>query len=565
MGCTPSKSIATYTQERVCQDLDTCSTFVPSLKSSVSTPERPSPRLCLETASGKQTFLSVPCRDSHGRTPSQPNSPDAWSTFSTASNTNPLCTPQPSTKHSRSDSESSDCETPSGNAQQDAVLLSYMSISRVKRCRVADDRRKKFRSIAVKYFIVNKAEEKKPVCKETFMSILGVRKDRLSHIARYWLEKGTPMPELRGGKRPNKEQEQQKCEAALDTHEGSKTFECEKQNWSIVLEKDCHHKIRVMDCKWASVGNSNSLGPLQCAFCMYQCKSNATFQIHIGTSHPIHCDEMDMGRLGKIIFYQKGAKLFHCQECYFTGKTYMHVYDHVLVSHSFSGKDKSGGNGDPKDNMSDSNDSKDVLDSEINDEEKPTGGDGEVKSGEVADFQAPAKFAPLNSVKTEEEELNDEDSRHSSSPSQPGKRKRESASDEEAPIDTEEFSDFSGKSERDTDEKQAEEVLLSKYVRRIGGRYYCKICNWRGKMKGFMFHHVSKKHDIPRPYACKECPKAFLLESMLASHINLFHKQGIYQCPYCSFCSNFIRGVRRHLNNCNARQGEGSYDSDEQD
>lgn len=58
MGCTPSKSTITYTHERVCKDLDTCSTFVPSLKSSVSTPERPSPRLCVETSSGKQTFLS---------------------------------------------------------------------------------------------------------------------------------------------------------------------------------------------------------------------------------------------------------------------------------------------------------------------------------------------------------------------------------------------------------------------------------------------------------------------------------------------------------------------------
>ncbi|XP_035267335.1 uncharacterized protein LOC118224183 [Anguilla anguilla] len=139
MGCTPSKSISTYTQERVCQDLDTCSTFVPSLKSSVSTPERPSPRLCLETSSGKQTFLSVPCRDCHGRTLSEPNSPDAWSTFSTTSNTNPLCTPQPSTrastKPSCSDSESSDSETPSSNERGQAEGNKQQ---RVHRCRPRD-------------------------------------------------------------------------------------------------------------------------------------------------------------------------------------------------------------------------------------------------------------------------------------------------------------------------------------------------------------------------------------------------------------------------------------------
>lgn len=58
MGCTPSKSNVTYSHVRVSRDLDTCSTFVPSVKSSVSTPERPSPQLCVETSSGKQTFLS---------------------------------------------------------------------------------------------------------------------------------------------------------------------------------------------------------------------------------------------------------------------------------------------------------------------------------------------------------------------------------------------------------------------------------------------------------------------------------------------------------------------------
>lgn len=56
MGCTPSKSNGIYTHQRICRDLDTCSTFVPSLKSSLSTPERP--RLSVETSSGKQTFLS---------------------------------------------------------------------------------------------------------------------------------------------------------------------------------------------------------------------------------------------------------------------------------------------------------------------------------------------------------------------------------------------------------------------------------------------------------------------------------------------------------------------------
>ncbi|KAG7467087.1 hypothetical protein MATL_G00149590 [Megalops atlanticus] len=114
MGCTPSKSCATtYTHEQVCRDWDTCSTLVPSLKSSVSTPQRLSSGLCLEAGGGKQTFLTVPCRDSQTRSLSLPSSPDAWSTSSPQC---PLlaCT-QPSAKLSCSDTDASDSETPSSN------------------------------------------------------------------------------------------------------------------------------------------------------------------------------------------------------------------------------------------------------------------------------------------------------------------------------------------------------------------------------------------------------------------------------------------------------------------
>lgn len=56
MGCTPSKSTGFYTHDRICQDPETCSTFVPNLKSSVSAPEES--QLRLETSGGNHTFLS---------------------------------------------------------------------------------------------------------------------------------------------------------------------------------------------------------------------------------------------------------------------------------------------------------------------------------------------------------------------------------------------------------------------------------------------------------------------------------------------------------------------------
>ncbi|KAA0715602.1 hypothetical protein E1301_Tti008441 [Triplophysa tibetana] len=111
MGCTPSKSNITYSHVRVSRDLDTCSTFVPSVKSSGSTPERPSPQLSVETSSGKQTFLSVPTRDCYGRSVSQSTSPDGWSTASTGS---PLGSVRPCLQSNCADSDSEDdCTAPS--------------------------------------------------------------------------------------------------------------------------------------------------------------------------------------------------------------------------------------------------------------------------------------------------------------------------------------------------------------------------------------------------------------------------------------------------------------------
>lgn len=300
---------------------------------------------------------------------------------------------------------------------------------------------------------------------------------------------------------------------------------------------------------------------LQCAFCSFQCKSNVTYQIHIGTYHPVHCEDIGLGRLGKIIFYQRSGKLFHCQTCFFTGKTFACVYDHVISRHCFARKAKQSKNGDPKGNLSDSK--------EHNEEDDLDACHSEPLDSKTVEHEYggdPSKFAALSNLKMEEEECDDEYSRCSGSPSQALKRKREAGSDEEHATD-DEFPDYSlTKEEHDgaRPETRADKAELSKYFRRNGGRYYCNICNWRVKMKGFMLQHVSKKHDIPKPYICKECDKSFLLESILNSHISLFHKQGIYQCPYCSFKSNFLRGIRRHLNHCSSSRAEGEVsDSDE--
>lgn len=54
MGCAPSKSAVVYSEDKMCRDWDTCSTFVPNLPSFVSPPDKP--QRSDESSSGGQTF-----------------------------------------------------------------------------------------------------------------------------------------------------------------------------------------------------------------------------------------------------------------------------------------------------------------------------------------------------------------------------------------------------------------------------------------------------------------------------------------------------------------------------
>ncbi|XP_037384547.1 chromosome alignment-maintaining phosphoprotein 1 [Talpa occidentalis] len=77
---------------------------------------------------------------------------------------------------------------------------------------------------------------------------------------------------------------------------------------------------------------------LECGHCGFRGADYEDVQIHMGTIHPEFCDEMDAGGLGKMIFYQKSAKLFHCHRCFFTSKMYSNVYYHITSTHAASEK-----------------------------------------------------------------------------------------------------------------------------------------------------------------------------------------------------------------------------------
>ncbi|XP_066478226.1 chromosome alignment-maintaining phosphoprotein 1 [Tiliqua scincoides] len=101
----------------------------------------------------------------------------------------------------------------------------------------------------------------------------------------------------------------------------------------------------------------NTTERLECDHCNFRGSDYENIQIHMGTIHPEFCDEMDTAGLGKLVFYQKSAKLFHCHKCFFTSKMYCNVYHHITAHHAVPDKWNE--------------EQKDVLETDIEPQKKP--------------------------------------------------------------------------------------------------------------------------------------------------------------------------------------------------
>ncbi|XP_061746904.1 uncharacterized protein LOC133545391 isoform X2 [Nerophis ophidion] len=114
--------------------------------------------------------------------------------------------------------------------KQDATLLSYMDVQTCKRRRtkVTDTDKQKQREVSVKYYLLKASKERISVCKASFLSILCVNKDRVSHVAKYWLENGVAMPEQRGGARTM----EQKLEKKRAIQDHIQTFTCRASHYA---------------------------------------------------------------------------------------------------------------------------------------------------------------------------------------------------------------------------------------------------------------------------------------------------------------------------------------------
>ncbi|XP_041355618.1 uncharacterized protein LOC121373208 [Gigantopelta aegis] len=119
---------------------------------------------------------------------------------------------------------------PPQTVKQDAALLTHMTVTQCKRRRprVDDEEKQRSRGISVKYSILKEDKSEVPVCQPTFLSIFGIKKDRVQNIAKYWLQTGQARPENRGGAR-NREKHNLKKER-IRTH--ISTFTCRASHYA---------------------------------------------------------------------------------------------------------------------------------------------------------------------------------------------------------------------------------------------------------------------------------------------------------------------------------------------
>ncbi|XP_051882744.1 zinc finger protein 208-like [Pristis pectinata] len=96
--------------------------------------------------------------------------------------------------------------------------------------------------------------------------------------------------------------------------------ESARQNEECAAEFNANEKLETEKLNYSS-------GHLTCVHCDFTYTDHEILEKHLSSIHPEFSD------LTNIVIYQKTAKLFHCQLCFFTNKVYSDVYNHVATQH----------------------------------------------------------------------------------------------------------------------------------------------------------------------------------------------------------------------------------------
>ncbi|XP_077440692.1 uncharacterized protein LOC144062828 [Vanacampus margaritifer] len=265
---------------------------------------------------------------------------------------------------------------------------------------------------------------------------------------------------------------------------------------------------------------------LQCPLCGNFAKSHAFQLSHIASAHPTYLDSVAMGRLGNIVMYQSGARLFHCAECFFTSRDFNKLYQHIIAKHCLDEAAAAEGAGLEDNGSGKGEKEADEKVKEIDADVKKV--DEEIKEAdeEVMEVGEEAKEVDegLKELDEELKELDEELKELDEEVKEVGEELKE-VGEELKELDIEVDKEVDGEvKEIDTDMKDANEddaipqspeevkdedatseMMISDVDNSVivfdGDMYHCLICGWwKNKLKGSAITHVVRKHNIPREF-----------------------------------------------------------------
>ncbi|KAM8872516.1 uncharacterized protein ACB058_004450 [Synchiropus picturatus] len=246
---------------------------------------------------------------------------------------------------------------------------------------------------------------------------------------------------------------------------------------------------------------------LRCPTCGQLSNSHVTQLSHVADAHPTCLDDLTFGRLGNIIMYQSGAKLFHCAACFYTCRDFSSLYRHLISTHCM---DQSAGS---------VTDTVKIEEEAVVDE---SGGEKEcgIEVDDIADRVEKKEGRPEEAAlglhmedggakASEESEKTGEECSSAGLKvdltQHEGERsdlKREAEGETSAACQVEGVNDGGEEptkiksSEDEGGESPVEGVLAwSK------GRYHCLRCGWKNKLKAVSVSHIVRKHNIPKAFA----------------------------------------------------------------
>ncbi|XP_007902617.2 chromosome alignment-maintaining phosphoprotein 1-like [Callorhinchus milii] len=340
----------------------------------------------------------------------------------------------------------------------------------------------------------------------------------------------------------------------------------------------------------------NASGDLVCVNCDFKSPDQELFQTHLASSTSEHAN------LREIMIYQKSAKLFHCQQCFFTSRLYRNVYHHVVEQHINlikKGNEEASQTTESHARIArgrKKRTSKKELEVHkmIEGKKSKKGGRKSLKQpreANTSDLQ-PSKKKPRKQKHMIKKDYSSEDSKSRSTDfncetcgfqfssvnelnghcckkkikkkvnaqhfefeycDYSGRYPIESGSGSKSTVSgkPEEPAEENIKKEDEPSEEKKKEKSLAENVKYVRGTFFCNSCNFRCKSKGSALYHVVVKHNKPYPYQCSVCGKYFVIDQVLKRHMSVHTGEPYYKCSYCDFESDYARAYKNHEKQCN--------------